>query len=126
MGVFRELDAHSSTIHRRHVMKKLNLDSLTVDSFATVDMPQQVRGTVEGRQEGPSILPVWFTCVKTCGYTCDPTCAPSCRDTDCITACQGGGQLSAAGCGGGGNTGAGTGTDYVGCTNNCTTGMTVS
>jgi hypothetical protein len=108
-------------------MRKLNLDTLVVDSFTTVDVPQQMRGTVEGRQEGHSLLPPFFTCWKTCGYTCDRTAPASCRETDCITACQGGSELSGAECGGGETTGAGgTGTDYIGCTNDCTTGMTAS
>jgi hypothetical protein len=100
-------------------MKKLNLETLVVDSFATTDLPHQLRGTVDGRQDGTS-LPPYLTCWNTCQYTCKDTCAPSCRDTDCVTACQGGGDLTANGCGGGGD---GTGTDYVGCTNDCTTGM---
>ena len=78
-------------------MKKLELDTLVVESFATVDRAQQVRGTVEGRQNGTS-LPPFFTCWNTCGYTCKDTCAPSCRNTDCVTACQGGGQLTVEDC----------------------------
>jgi hypothetical protein len=111
-------------------MKKLNLDSLAVDSFATMDTPQQLRGTVHGRQQWGT-LPPGITCFSTCPYTCDnATCDPSCRETQCVTACQGGGQLSREDCGGGGgggggggDNGTGTGTDYIGCTNDCTTGM---
>lgn len=111
-------------------MNKLNLDLLIVDSFATVDMPQQMRGTVEGQQDARSIMPPFITCWNTCAFTCRATCAPSCRNTECVTACAGGGELTAQGCygggtgdGGGGGT-TGTGTDYVGCTNDCTTGVT--
>jgi hypothetical protein len=75
-------------------MRKLNLDLLTVESFATADMSQPVRGTVEARQgTGP-----FFTCWPTCEYTCKDTCAPSCRNTDCVTACQGGSQLTLENC----------------------------
>lgn len=72
-------------------MKKLDLDMLVVESFATLEV-QQVRGTVEG-QQATAPWPL-FTCWNTCEYTCKATCPPSCRDTDCVTACQGGGHLS--------------------------------
>lgn len=77
-------------------MKKLSLDTLAVESFATVEMPRQPRGTVEGRGQTERVEE---TCGagNTCDYTCYYgvyTCDPSCRQTQCITACQGGSNLS--------------------------------
>jgi uncharacterized membrane protein YgcG len=116
-------------------MKKLVLDALVVESFATVDAPQELRGTVQGRQQTAryeATCGEWNTCYYTACVVIN-TCDPSCRQTQCITACQGGGQLTSSGCaggggtgGGGGTTGGGTGTDNVGCTNDCTTGMTAT
>jgi uncharacterized membrane protein YgcG len=116
-------------------MKKLILDTLVVESFATVDMLREVRGTVKGQQQTIRYeysCGAWVTCQYTACVVIN-TCDPSCRETECITACQGGGQLTSLGCtgggtsGGGGTTGGGgTGTDYIGCTNVCTTGMTAT
>ena len=75
-------------------MKKLVLDELVVESFATVDVLRQARGTVQGRQQDHV-----FTVGEhnSCHDSwCNPvnTCDPSCQETRCVTACQGGSQLT--------------------------------
>ena len=68
-------------------MKKLDLDRLTVDSFATTGKASEVRGTVVGRENtgntcpGPSVdcPDSWDgTCWMSCWYTCPCTDGPNC------------------------------------------------
>jgi hypothetical protein len=68
-------------------MKKLNLDRLTVDSFATTDKTSEVRGTVAARENTGNTCPgesygcpdswdgtCWMTCWNTCPCTDGPNC----------------------------------------------------
>ena len=63
-------------------MKKLCLDTLTVDSFATTAGAANLRGTVAGREAACSATcPVsyggtcWISCWETCPCTDGPFCA---------------------------------------------------
>jgi hypothetical protein len=51
-------------------MKKLQLDSLQVDSFATIDVAGETRGTVAGRENTAAAYP--DTWIGTCWETCEP------------------------------------------------------
>jgi hypothetical protein len=69
-------------------VKKLSLDSLRVDSFATSSADPRVRGTVVGGERSGTCPPettdcpiswegtCYFTCFETCpGCTAGPDCA---------------------------------------------------
>jgi len=63
-------------------MKKLKLDALAVESFATVSSAPRVRGTVAGRENtGTGACPdswdgtCWISCWDTCPCTGGPDCA---------------------------------------------------
>ena len=56
-------------------MKKLNLDGLKVDTFATTDGIDGVRGTVAGYQSAQCTL---LNCPVSYGGTCYVTCRQSC------------------------------------------------
>jgi hypothetical protein len=66
-------------------MKKLrlNVDALTVQSFATADQASS-RGTVHGEE---CTCPTNCTCpgCPSCGETCPNTCAETCDDATCNT-----------------------------------------
>jgi hypothetical protein len=68
-------------------MKKLNLDRLTVESFATTaDLPA-VRGTVAGRDRTASGCPdSWEveTCPFSCAFTCTDACSEACETSPSI------------------------------------------
>lgn len=116
---------------------KLTLDALTVESFETVDGQALGRGTIRGAQLSapghlcmtqedcasyrPTRCNTCYSCPDTCLATCqtcqyESACA-GCFTDNCVTG-SGCGQLTRE-CGG-----AGGGTDAIGCTNECTTGMT--
>ena len=59
-------------------MKKLRLDALTVESFATAAAAPAVRGTVHARRtlNCDSLMP------DTCWVTCADSCSDRCPDTD--------------------------------------------
>jgi hypothetical protein len=59
-------------------MKKLLLDALTVESFATAQAASGVRGTVHARRtlNCDSLMP------DTCRVTCADSCSDRCPDTD--------------------------------------------
>jgi hypothetical protein len=60
-------------------MKKLDLDRLTVDSFATTDKASEVRGTIDGREKTGGTSPCENTWPPdTCPVTCAETCGESC------------------------------------------------
>jgi hypothetical protein len=67
-------------------MKKLRLDSLTVESFATAAPSAGARGTVLAHRTA-SWCPeswdgtCWVTCWETCQETCEQTCWVSCVQT---------------------------------------------
>jgi hypothetical protein len=100
--------------------RKLELDSLQVESFATEAGSGSGGGTVHGAEEGFEDATYQLinctvytlcnqpTCAPTCGLTCPHTCQEACYydDTRWVTACQGGG---------------GTGTSVQTC-NRCDTG----
>jgi hypothetical protein len=79
-------------------VKKLQLDTLTVDSFATTEAMAVGRGTVRGRSEVPDdsndcdgSFTVHTNCEVSCRGTCDFTCAASCQLTchqTCRVTCQ--------------------------------------
>jgi hypothetical protein len=60
-------------------MKKLNLDALTVDSFATTPEPAAGRGTVNGHEAARTLsgCPVSWngTCFITCANCTEAACA---------------------------------------------------
>lgn len=61
-------------------MKKLNLDALKVDTFATTDAITTVRGTVNGRE---MMMRTMSNCPESWNGTCWITCWDSCGcDTD--------------------------------------------
>ncbi len=62
--------------------RKLNLDHITVDSFATTGTPAAARGTVRAHQDTEWETCAGFTCgyVETCGHW--PTCYIDCT-MDC-------------------------------------------
>lgn len=62
-------------------MKKLHLDGLNVDSFATTAVATKLRGTVAGHATGQ--CSAVYGCVESLGGTCWVTCFDSC---DCETA----------------------------------------
>jgi hypothetical protein len=57
-------------------MKKLSLDGLRVDSFATSPAAGSARGTVLARNTGFTACPISYdgTCYVTCYMTCFETC----------------------------------------------------
>jgi len=57
-------------------MKKLTLDHLRVDSFATLDSAARTRGTVAGYQSAQCT--VGFGCPDSYGGTCWVTCYETC------------------------------------------------
>jgi hypothetical protein len=57
-------------------MKKLQLDSLAVDSFATTNGIAAMRGTVAGH-----VRPTLIECPYSYGGTCAITCRPAQCDT---------------------------------------------
>ncbi|SOD03083.1 hypothetical protein SAMN05216486_10810 [bacterium JGI 053] len=61
-------------------MKKLQLDSLSVDSFATIATVAKLRGTVAGQQTGQC---TFRDCPDSWNGTCYMSCWDSCTcDTD--------------------------------------------
>jgi len=64
-------------------MKKLRLDSLAVDSFATTAMAAKLRGTIAGHDTGQ--CSAVYGCVESVGGTCWITCWDSCpcETADC-------------------------------------------
>jgi hypothetical protein len=61
-------------------MKKLQLDTLTVDSFATAEATAKLRGTVAARQTGQC---TYRDCPDSWDGTCWMSCWDSCTcDTD--------------------------------------------
>lgn len=69
-------------------MRKLKLESLTVESFETAPMAAQVRGTVaaNGKPQPPTTLQTYN--VDICGYTNYFDCTLGCsRDTGCADQC---------------------------------------
>ena len=63
-------------------MKKLRLDSLRVDSFATTDSVARLRGTVAGQQGWDSMSRCPESWNGTCYITC-ATCVPcAIQDTE--------------------------------------------
>jgi len=66
-------------------MKKLKLDTLKVDSFATTAAAPKLRGTVAGHQTGQ--CSAVSGCVESVGGTCWITCYNTCAETceDCFT-----------------------------------------
>lgn len=75
---------------------RLQLDSLTVESFETT-AAEKAKGTVFGEE---CTCPTNCTCpgCPTCNETCPQTCAHTCDDSECIMTCVG------ETCGGGGYT----------------------
>jgi len=62
-------------------MKKLELDTLTVDSFATTPEATDVRGTIAGRENTGGTTPCENTWPHdTCPVTCAETCGESCYE----------------------------------------------
>lgn len=59
-------------------MKKLKLDALTVDSFATSPAAPSGGGTVLGREATPTCPPESFDCPYSWDGTCWITCWESC------------------------------------------------
>lgn len=68
-------------------MKKLRLDSLAVDSFATTAMATGTRGTVLGREGTTTCPPETADCPisweGTCYFTCFETCPGCTAGPDC-------------------------------------------
>jgi hypothetical protein len=61
-------------------MKKLRLDDLTVETFATSDEPAPSQGTVVGYH----LLRTAFACPESWNGTCWVTCLETCEETcDC-------------------------------------------
>lgn len=62
-------------------MKKLILDALAVESFATADAAPKVRGTVHARRtiNCDSLMPdtCWVSCAETCFDVCSQACDTS-------------------------------------------------
>ena len=56
-------------------MKKLNLDALKVDTFATTDAIDTIRGTVNGRE---MVIKTPSSCPQSWNGTCWITCWDSC------------------------------------------------
>ncbi|SOD03085.1 hypothetical protein SAMN05216486_10811 [bacterium JGI 053] len=65
-------------------MKKLHLDALTVDSFATTATVAKLRGTVAAHATGQ--CSAVYGCVDSIGGTCWVTCFDSCycETDDCV------------------------------------------
>jgi hypothetical protein len=60
-------------------MKKLALDTLTVESFATTPEAAGLRGTIDGREKTGGTSPCENTWPPdTCPVTCAETCGESC------------------------------------------------
>jgi len=68
-------------------MKKLRLESLRVDSFATTSAAGTGRGTVLARNTGFTACPISWngTCYVTCYMTCFETCEECYTEArDCV------------------------------------------
>jgi hypothetical protein len=68
---------------------RLDLDDLSVESFATTPEPSREAGTVFGQQCTCYTLctcPGCPTCDASCNGTCGGTCAASCNGT-CVNTC---------------------------------------
>ena len=62
-------------------MKKLRLDTLTVESFTTAGAASSIRGTVHAHRtfNCDSLMPdtCWYSCVETCVDVCSEVCDTS-------------------------------------------------
>lgn len=93
-------------------MKKLKLESLTVESFSTSPDPGMQRGTVRGQQGGHPSNDYTFCYVETCLYSCIwAGCYTQAPNNTCQNTCN----PHVFTCGGNGS----GGTDWTKCGENC-------
>lgn len=88
-------------------MKKLSLEDLKVESFSTENSAGMIRGTAHAMQSPAPAYTCGQACISYDETGCDnsgctggcATCIePTCPDTNCVTDCGGGGDLSQGTC----------------------------
>jgi hypothetical protein len=65
-------------------MKKLRLDTLTVDSFPTIAVATKLRGTVAGHNTGQCSATCFDNVGGTCFFTCFDSCYCDTEPTVCV------------------------------------------